>query len=130
MEVVRNIQIKLDVPKDKHSVLDETFEQFRQAAQHVSDHGWNDNPYEITDTKNTLHDETYSDVRDKLSLQSSFVQSARNLAAKALGNCKDRISKTVKKPANPSSRAQSSSTTVELSRTTTTTYLSPPSTTA
>ena len=33
MEVVRNIQIKLNVPEDKHSVLDETPEQFRHAAQ-------------------------------------------------------------------------------------------------
>lgn len=32
MEVVRNIQIRLDVPKDAHSVLDATFEQFRHAA--------------------------------------------------------------------------------------------------
>ena len=90
MKVVRNIQVKLDVSEDDHEVLDETFEQFRQAAQQVADHGWEDNPYEITDTKNTLHDETYSDVRDELSLQSSLVQSARNLAATALGNCKDR----------------------------------------
>jgi hypothetical protein len=29
MKVVRNIQLKLDVPEDAHSVLDETFEQFR-----------------------------------------------------------------------------------------------------
>ncbi|MFC4406720.1 RNA-guided endonuclease InsQ/TnpB family protein [Haloarchaeobius iranensis] len=90
MEVVRNIQVKLDVSNEGAEVLDETFEQFRQAAQHVADHGWNDNPYNITDTKNTLHKETYSDVRDELSLQSSLVQSARNLAATALGNCKDR----------------------------------------
>ncbi|WP_042662523.1 RNA-guided endonuclease TnpB family protein [Haloferax sp. ATB1] len=91
MEVVRNIQVKLDVSKEDAEVLDETFEQFRHAAQHVADHGWDDNPYNITDTKNTLHKETYSDVRDELSLQSSLVQSARNLAATALGNCKDRI---------------------------------------
>ncbi|UVE52240.1 transposase (plasmid) [Haloferax larsenii] len=90
MEVVRNIQVKLDVSHEDAEVLDETFEQFRQAAQHVADHGWDDNPYNITDTKNTLHKETYSDVRDELSLQSSLVQSARNLAATALGNCKDR----------------------------------------
>ena len=62
MGVVRNIQVKLDVSEDDHEVLDETFEQFRQAAQHVADHGWDDNPHKITDTKNTLHDETYSDV--------------------------------------------------------------------
>jgi IS605 OrfB family transposase len=90
MEVVRNIQVKLDVSPEDAEVLDETFEQFRQAAQYVADHGWDDNPYNITDTKNTLHKETYSDVRENLSLQSSLVQSARNLAATALGNCKDR----------------------------------------
>jgi len=33
MEIVRNIQIKLNVPEDKHSVLDETPEQFRHAVQ-------------------------------------------------------------------------------------------------
>ena len=101
MEVVRNIQIKLDVPGDDHELLDETFEQFRQAAQHVADHGWHDNPYKIIDTKNTLHDETYSDVRDNLSLQSSLVQSARNLAATALGNCKDRIIEDGQKASKP-----------------------------
>ena len=90
MGVVRNIQVKLDVSDEDSEVLDETFEQFQKAAQHVADHGWDDNPYEITDTKNTLHEETYSDVREKLTLQSSLVQSARNLAATALGNCKDR----------------------------------------
>ncbi|ERG93657.1 hypothetical protein [Haloquadratum walsbyi] len=97
MEVVRNIQVKLDVTKEDYAVLDETFEEFREAAQHVADHGWNDNPYNITDTKNTLHKETYSDVRDELSLQSSLVQSARNLAATAFGNCKDRIIEDGKK---------------------------------
>ena len=101
MEVVRNIQLKLDVSEEDHELLDETFEQFQQAAQYVADHGWDDNPYNITDTKNTLHDETYSDVRDVLSLQSSLVQSARNLAATALGNCKDRIIEDGEKASKP-----------------------------
>ncbi|MWV41661.1 RNA-guided endonuclease TnpB family protein [Natrialba sp. INN-245] len=104
MEVVRNIQVKLNVSSEDAEVLDETFKQFRQAAQHVADHGWDDNPYEITDTKNTLHDETYSDVREELSLQSSLVQSARNLAATALGNCKDRILDDGKKASKPEFR--------------------------
>ena len=104
MEVVRNIQVKLDVSDEDHQVLDETFEQFRQAAQHVADHGWDDNPHNITTTKNTLHDETYSDIRDKLSLQSSLVQSARNLAATALGNCKDRIIEDGEKASKPEFR--------------------------
>ena len=104
MEVVRNIQVKLDVSLEDYEILDGTFEQFRQAAQHVADHGWDDNPYEITDTKNTLHKETYSDVRDELSLQSSLVQSARNLAATALGNCKDRIIEDGEKASKPEFR--------------------------
>ena len=104
MGVVRNIQIKLDVPEDAREVLDETFEQFRQAAQHVADHGWDDNPYEITDAKNTLHDETYSDIRENLSLQSSLVQSARNLASTALGNCKDRLIEEGEKASKPEFR--------------------------
>jgi len=104
MEVVRNIQIKLDVPEDKHSVLDETFKQFRQAAQHVADTGWNDNPTEIEDTKNTLHEQTYSEVREQTSLQASLVQSARNLAANALDNCKDRILEDGEKASKPEFR--------------------------
>jgi len=81
MVVVRNMQIKLDVPEDAHSVLDEAFEQFQQAAQHVADAGWSDDPTEIEDTKNTLHEQSYTDVREQTSLQSGLVQSARNLAA-------------------------------------------------
>ncbi len=104
MEVVRNIQIKLDVTEDAHSVLDETFEQFRQAAQHVADAGWNDDPTEIEDTKNTLHEQTYTEVREQTSLQASLVQSARNLAADALGNCKDRILEDGKKASKPEFR--------------------------
>ena len=101
MEVVRNIRIKLDVPEDAVSVLDATFEQFRQAAQHVADTGWNDDPTEITNTKNTLHEQTYSDVREQTSLQASLVQSARNLAADALGTCKDRVLEDSKKASKP-----------------------------
>lgn len=104
MGVVRNIQIKLAVPEDVHSVLDETFEQFRQAAQHVADAGWNNDPTEIEDTKNTLHEQTYTTVREQTSLQASLVQSARNLAADALGNCKDRILEDGKKASKPKFR--------------------------
>jgi hypothetical protein len=85
MAVVRNIQLKLDVPEDAHSVLDATFEQFRHTAQHVADTGWDDDPTEIEDRKDTLHDQTYVDVREQTSLQASLVQSARSLAADALG---------------------------------------------
>ena len=104
MEVVRNIQIKLDVHENKHSVLDETFEKFRHAAQHVADAGWNDDPTQIEDTKNTLHKQSYTTVREQTSLQASLVQSARNLAADALGNCKDRILKDGEKASKPEFR--------------------------
>lgn len=63
METVQNSWVKLDVHEDGHELLDETFEQFRQPSQHAADHGWDDNPYNITDTKNTLHDETYREFR-------------------------------------------------------------------
>ncbi|MFC6952741.1 transposase [Halorubellus litoreus] len=91
MEIVRNIQIKLDVREADHPVLDETFEQFRTAAQRVADHGWDDEPSRMTTTKTELHAETYAEIRDSLSLQSSLVQSARDLAANALSNCQDRL---------------------------------------
>jgi putative transposase len=104
MEVVRNIQLKLDVPEDDHSVLDKTFEQFRYAAQHVADAGWSDDPTAIENTKNTLHDQTYTEVREQTSLQASLVQSARNIAADALGTCKDRILDDGKKASKPEFR--------------------------
>ena len=104
MGVVRNIQIKLDVPEDAHSVLDRTFGEFRVAAQHVTEQGWNDDPTKIEDTKNTLHEQTYSAVRHGTNLQASLVQSARNLAADALGNCKDRILNDDKKASKPGFR--------------------------
>ena len=67
------------------------FKQFRQASQHVADTGWSNDPREIEDTKNTLHDQTYTAVREQTSLQASLVQSTRNLTADAFGNWKDRI---------------------------------------
>ena len=119
MEVVRNVQLTLDVPEDAHSVLDETFEQSQQAARHVAEAGWSDDPTEIEDSKNTLHDQIYTEVREQTSLQASLVQSARNFAAGALSNCKDRISTTARRQASPSSEVQLSCTTGAPSRTTT-----------
>jgi putative transposase len=66
-----------------------TFGEFQDAAQHVSDYGWDADPDTLITAKNELHDATYADVRDETTLQSSLVQSARNLAANALSNCKD-----------------------------------------
>lgn len=88
-EVVRNIQVKLDVPQSRHDDVDTTFDEFRHAAQYVSNYGWDPDPDTLITAKNELHDATYSDVRDETTLQSSLVQSARNLAADALSNCKD-----------------------------------------
>jgi hypothetical protein len=31
--VVRNIQLKVDVPEEAHTILEKTFKQFRYAAQ-------------------------------------------------------------------------------------------------
>ncbi|ERG99214.1 MAG: hypothetical protein J07HQX50_00356 [Haloquadratum sp. J07HQX50] len=42
MDGVRNIQLKL--AEDDRKVLNKAFEQFREAAQHVADHGWDGNP--------------------------------------------------------------------------------------
>ncbi|ERH08295.1 MAG: transposase [halophilic archaeon J07HX64] len=91
MAVVRNIQVKLDVPEDAHTVLDETFEQFRYAAQYVADYGWADDPTEIVTNKGNLNAATYDDVRSNTDLHSNHVQSARSLAAEALDNCQDRL---------------------------------------
>ncbi|MFP8958961.1 RNA-guided endonuclease TnpB family protein, partial [Natrialbaceae archaeon A-CW3] len=88
-EVVRNIQVKLTIPESRHSDVDQTFEEFRQVAQHVTDHGWSDDPDHLIKAKNKLHKATYTEVREQTNLQASLVQSARNLAADALSNCKD-----------------------------------------
>lgn len=101
MVVVRNIQVQLDIQPADHELIDNTFDQFQHAAQYVANHGWNDNPTQITDTKTTLHDQTYDHLTNQLSLQTSLVQSARNLAANALGNCKDRILEDGKKASKP-----------------------------
>ena len=99
--VVRNIQVKLDVPADAHSALDATFEQFRDAAQYVADHGWADDPTEILIDQRELNAATYDEVREQTNLHSNHVQSARRLAADALENCQDRIfdGKSASKPA-------------------------------
>ena len=89
--VVRNIQVKLDVPADAHSVLDATFEHFREAAQYVADYGWADDPRDIITDEHDLNAATYDEVRAQTDLHSNHVQSARRLAADALENCQNRI---------------------------------------
>ena len=73
----RAIQVKLNIPESRHSDVDQAFEEFRQAAQHVADYGWSDDPDHLVKAKNKLHDATYTDVREQTTLQSSLVQSAR-----------------------------------------------------
>ena len=104
MAVVRNLEIKLDVADEDYPVLDETFEQFQQAAQHAADYGWSDDPTQIIKSKSKLHDATYSDVREKTDLTANHVQAARSLAANALDNCKDRILEDGKKASKPEFR--------------------------
>ncbi|QLD90826.1 IS200/IS605 family element transposase accessory protein TnpB [Natronomonas salina] len=91
MAAVRNIQVKLEVPEETHDVLEETFEQFRGAAQHVADYGWSDEPTEIISDQGDLNAATYDEVREQTDLHSNHVQSARRLAADALKTCQDRI---------------------------------------
>ncbi|MCD2204966.1 RNA-guided endonuclease InsQ/TnpB family protein [Halobacterium sp. KA-6] len=85
----RNCEVKLDVLADGDTLLDETFEQFRHAAQHVADCGWSTNPANIETNKNTLNDATYDDVREQTDLVANHVQAARSLAAEALDSCKE-----------------------------------------
>jgi hypothetical protein len=75
MEGVRNIRLKL--AEGDPEVPSEAFEQFREAAQHVADHGWDGNPNH--GREKYPHNETYSDVCEAPSLQSSLVQSAATL---------------------------------------------------
>jgi len=84
----RNCEVKLTaLEPEEQTLLDETFEQFRQAAQHAADYGWSDNPTNITDSKSELHNATYDDVRSQTDLVANHVQAARSLAAEALDSC-------------------------------------------
>ncbi|WP_276260678.1 RNA-guided endonuclease InsQ/TnpB family protein [Haloglomus litoreum] len=90
MVLNRDCQVKLDVlDEDGESRLGETFDQFRQAAQHVADYGWSDTPANIETSKSTLNDATYHDVREATDLTANHVQAARSLAAEALSSCKE-----------------------------------------
>ncbi|MFO8114926.1 MAG: transposase [Halorubrum sp.] len=91
MTAVRNIQLKLAVDEEDHDLLDETFEQFRFAAQYVADVGWDDDPIGIVTNQGDLNAATYHEVRDQTDLTANHVQSARSLASDALSNCKERI---------------------------------------
>jgi len=83
VEIRRTVPVKLEVPQDREKDLLETIEQFKQAANHVSEAGWNRDGYKET-SKTTLHAETYKDVREAMDLQANLVQAARNVAAEAI----------------------------------------------
>ncbi|MFB6284347.1 MAG: RNA-guided endonuclease TnpB family protein, partial [Halobacteria archaeon] len=90
MEINRNVQIKLDIPKERYSDLKKTFHQFKEACQYVTDVGWHTGEY-VTTSKTELHDLTYKDVIASTDLPANHVQSARNLTAEALKGCVERL---------------------------------------
>jgi predicted transposase len=84
----RNYEVKLTgLEPREEALLDETFEQFRHAAQHAANYGWDGNPSKIIDSKSKLHDATYEDIREETDLTANHVQAARSLAAEALDSC-------------------------------------------
>jgi len=84
----RNCEVKLTglEPREK-ALLDETFEQFRHAAQRAANYGWDGNPSKIIDSKSKLHHGTYEDIREETDLTANHVQAARSLAAETLDSC-------------------------------------------
>ena len=81
MEVRRTVPVTLDVDSDDAALLEDTIDEFRWAAQYVTDHAFQ-GEY-VTTSKTTLNEETYDEVREETQLHSNHVQSARNKAADA-----------------------------------------------
>ena len=82
MEVRRTVPVKLNVADSDADLLRETIRQFLDAANYVVDAAYDGEWVETR--KSVLHDETYSDVRDRTALHSNHVQSARDRAVDAL----------------------------------------------
>ncbi|MFT4920886.1 MAG: putative transposase [Haloarculaceae archaeon] len=82
MEVRRTVPVKLDVDGSDADLLHETIQQFLDAANYVVDAAYDGEWVETR--KSVLHEETYSDVRDRTELHSNHVQSARDRAVDAL----------------------------------------------
>jgi len=82
MEVRRTVPVKLGVDDSDADLLRDTIQQFLDSANYVvdvaSEGEW------VETRKSVLHDETYSDVRDRTELHSNHVQSARDRAVDAL----------------------------------------------
>ena len=81
-EMRRTVVVKLDVDDSDATLLHETVKEYLWACNYVVQDAWQDD-YKPT-SKNTLHDRTYSDVREQTRLQANLVQSARNRAAEAI----------------------------------------------
>jgi len=82
MEVRRTVPIKLNVGDSDADLLYETIQQFLDAANYVVDAAYDGEWVETR--KSTLHDKTYSEVRERTELHSNHVQSARDRAVDAL----------------------------------------------
>ncbi len=82
VEVRRTVPVKLDVDDSDADLLRETIQQFLDSANYVVDVASEGESVETR--KSVLHEETYSDVRDRTDLHSNHVQSARDRAVDAL----------------------------------------------
>jgi IS605 OrfB family transposase len=82
MEVRRTVPVKLSVDSADADLLRETISQFLDAANYVVDTAEDG---EFLETRSSvLHEETYSDVRERTELHSNHVQSARDRAVDAI----------------------------------------------
>lgn len=81
MEVRRTVPIKLEVNSRADSLLQETVDEFLEAANYVVNHAFQGDY--VTTSKAQLQEETYDDVRERTRLHSQLVQNARNKAADA-----------------------------------------------
>jgi putative transposase len=89
--LVRTVELRLAVDQDDQQQLDETFDQFQTARNHVARTGWNENPDEICTSQTELHEQTYDELRDRTDLTANHVQHARREAANALSSCQERL---------------------------------------
>ena len=81
-EMRRTVVVKLEVDDSDADLLHETIEEYLWACNYVVEDAWSDDYIPTSNT--TLHERTYSDVREQTRLQANLVQSARNRAAEAI----------------------------------------------
>jgi IS605 OrfB family transposase len=82
MEVCRTVKVKLEVSSDDADLLRATIQQFLDAANYVVDAARDEDWVETRRT--ALHEQTYSEVRERTDLHSNHVQSARDRAVDAI----------------------------------------------